>query len=166
MQVNIITSIHSLISCLSRCWMISCLVQEGSSSGNIKVPESCSLQSLILLELYWLISSQLTSLLHGTSHAVEVCLCVCLSVTLSRSCCRLSSKVATLVEEVFRRQAMVYTAFTVETLLVFVYKLLTNSVSQPAAAPRYVPVADTFCTLCYPQTQTRSPCCSTWVPSS
>ena len=111
-------------------------------------------------------SSQLTSLLHGTSHAVEVCLCVCLSVTLSRSCCRLSSKVATLVEEVFRRQAMVYTAFTVETLLVFVYKLLTNSVSQPAAAPRYVPVADTFCTLWYPQTQTRSPCCSTWVPSS
>ena len=118
--------------------MISCLVQEGSSSGNIKVPESCSLQSLILFELYWLVSSQLTSLLHGTSHAVEVCLCVCLSVTLSRSCCRLSSKVATLVEEVFRRQAMVYTAFTVETLLVFVYKLLTNSVSQ-AAAPRYVP---------------------------
>ena len=106
------------------------------------------------------------SLLHGTSHAVVVWLCVCLSVTLSRSCCRLSSKVATLVEEVFRRQAMVYTAFTVETLLVFVYKLLTNSVSQPAAAPRYVPVADTFCTLCYPQTQTRSPCCSTWVPSS
>ena len=44
---------------------------------------------------------------------------------------------------------MVYTAFTVETLLVFVYKLLTNSVAQPAAAaaPRYVPVADTFCTL-------------------
>ena len=54
---------------------------------------------------------------------------------------------------------MVYTAFTVETLLVFVYKLLTNSVAQPAAAaaPRYVPVADTFCTLWYPQTQTRSP---------
>ena len=51
---------------------------------------------------------------------------------------------------------MVYTAFTVETLLVFVYKLLTNSVAQPAAAaaPRYVPVADTFCTLWYPQTQT------------
>ena len=42
---------------------------------------------------------------------------------------------------------MVCTAFTVETLLVFVYKLLTNSVAQPAAAPRYVPVADTFCTL-------------------
>ena len=42
---------------------------------------------------------------------------------------------------------MVCTAFTVETLLVFVYKLLTNSVAQPAAAaaPRYVPVADTFC---------------------
>ena len=51
---------------------------------------------------------------------------------------------------------MVYTAFTVETLLVFVYKLLTNSVAQPAAAaaPRYVPVADTFSTLWYPQTQT------------
>ena len=34
---------------------------------------------------------------------------------------------------------MVYTAFTVETLLVFVYKLLTNSVAQPAAAaaPRF-----------------------------
>ena len=29
---------------------------------------------------------------------------------------------------------MVYAAFTVETLLVFVYKLLTNSVAQPAAA--------------------------------
>ena len=52
---------------------------------------------------------------------------------------------------------MVYTAFTVETLLVFVYKLLTNSVTQPAAAaatPRYVPVADTFSTLWYPHTQT------------
>ena len=51
---------------------------------------------------------------------------------------------------------MVCTAFTVETLLVFVYKLLTNSVAQPAAAatPRYVPVADTFSTLWYPHTQT------------
>ena len=81
---------------------------------------------------------------------------------------QLSSKVATLVEEVFRRAGygvLKNTAFTVETLLVFVYKLLTNSVAQPAAAaaPRYVPVADTFCTLWYPQTQTRSPC---WVPSS
>ena len=54
---------------------------------------------------------------------------------------------------------MVCTAFTVETLLVFVYKLLTNSVAQPAAAaaPRYVPVVThSACTLLYPQTQTRS----------
>ena len=77
----------------------------GTRGKHIKVPESCSLQSLILFELLarFLSPSQLTSLLHGTSHAAEVCLCVCLSVTLSRSCCRLSSKVATLVEEVFRR---------------------------------------------------------------
>ena len=84
-------------------------------------------------------------------------MCVCLSVTLSRSCCRLSSKVATLVEEVFRRAGY---GVHIETLLVFVYKLLTNSVAQPAAAaaaPRYVPVADTFCTLWYPQTQTIGP---------
>ena len=85
--------------------MISCLVQEGSSSGNIKVPESCSLQSLILFELLarFLSHSQLTSLYTGTSQLKCVCVSVCLSVTLSRSCCRLSSKVATLVEEVFRR---------------------------------------------------------------
>ena len=77
----------------------------GTRGKHIKVPESCSLQSLILLELLarFLSPFQLTSLLHGTSHAAEVCLCVCLSVTLSRSCFRLSSKVATLVEEVFRR---------------------------------------------------------------
>ena len=49
--------------------MISCLVLEGSSSGNIKVPESCSLQSLILVELLarFLSPSQLTSLLEPVS---------------------------------------------------------------------------------------------------
>ena len=49
--------------------MISCLVQEGSSSGNIKVPESCSLQSLIMIELLarFLSPSQLTSLLEPVS---------------------------------------------------------------------------------------------------
>ena len=57
------------LSQLECCWMISCLVQEGSSSGNIKVPESCSLQSLILVELLarFLSPSQLTSLLEPVS---------------------------------------------------------------------------------------------------
>ena len=62
--------------------MISCLVQEGSSSGNIKVPESCSLQSLILFELLarFLSPSQLTSLLEPV-----MLRCVCVSVCLSHS---------------------------------------------------------------------------------
>ena len=45
----------------------------------------------------------------------------------------LSSKVATLVEEVFRRAGygvLKNTSFTVETVLVFVYKLLNNTVAQ------------------------------------
>ena len=50
----------------------------------------------------------------------------------------LSSKVATLVEEVFRRAGcgvLKNTSFTVETVLVFVYKLLNNTVAQQT---RYV----------------------------
>ena len=65
-----IYSLSDLMSLsLKCCWMISCLVQEGSSSGNIKVPESCSLQSLILFELLarFLSPSQLTSLLEPVS---------------------------------------------------------------------------------------------------
>ena len=64
--------------------MISCLVQEGSSSGNIKVPESCSLQSLILFELLarFLSPSQLTSLLEPVMQLRCVCVSVCLSHSL------------------------------------------------------------------------------------
>ena len=50
----------------------------------------------------------------------------------------LSSKVATLVEEVFRRAGygvLKNTSFTVETVLVFVYQLLNNTVAQQT---RYV----------------------------
>ena len=64
-----LSDLMSLSLSLKCCWMISCLVQEGSSSGNIKVPESCSLQSLILFELLarFLSLSQLTSLLEPVS---------------------------------------------------------------------------------------------------
>ena len=58
--------------------------EEGSSSGNIKVPESCSLQSLILFELlarfYPLTLS--VDFSTGTSQLKCVCVSVCLSHSL------------------------------------------------------------------------------------
>ena len=62
--------------------MISCLVQEGSSSGNIKVPESCSLQSLILVEL---LARFLLTLSVDFSTGTSQLRCVCVSVCLSHS---------------------------------------------------------------------------------
>ena len=70
----------------------------------------------------------------------------------------LSSKVhvATLVEEVFRRAGygvLKNTSFTVETVLVFVYKLLNNTVAQQT---RFVTDMSRHVILSHPQTQTSS----------
>ena len=71
-------------------------------------------------------------------------MCVCVSVILSLVDVT-SSKVATLVEEeVFRRAGygvLKNTSFTVETVLVFVYKLLNNTVAQQT---RYVTASQPF----------------------
>ena len=71
----------------------------------------------------------------------------------------LSSKVATLVEEVYRRAGygvLKNTSFTVETVLVLVYKLLSNT--DIPQQQRYVTVAPSVVAKLFylPQTQTRS----------